>query len=62
MGCSSCPLIHELMKAGKIDLDYLAQYTNAPCWWMNEDRAPKNGLLLRDEDGKPLVIDRAPAS
>ncbi|WP_109465145.1 molybdopterin oxidoreductase family protein [Albibacillus kandeliae] len=51
-------LIHVLMKAGKIDLDYLARYTNAPVL-LNSDRAsPDYGLFLRDEAGKPLVIDR----
>jgi anaerobic selenocysteine-containing dehydrogenase len=46
-------LVHELMKAGKIDLHYLAQYTNAPVLVDSE-----TGLLMRDEDGKELVIDR----
>uniref|UniRef100_UPI0025E66EFA molybdopterin oxidoreductase family protein n=1 Tax=uncultured Shimia sp. TaxID=573152 RepID=UPI0025E66EFA len=46
-------LIHELMKAGKIDLHYLAQYTNAAVLV-----DAKTGLLLRDDDGKQLVIDR----
>ncbi|SFM02314.1 molybdopterin oxidoreductase family protein [Shimia aestuarii] len=46
-------LVHELMRAGKIDLHYLAQYTNAPVLVDGE-----TGLLLRDEDGKQLVIDR----
>lgn len=51
-------LIHCLLKAGKIDPDYLARFTNAPCL-VNEDPAsPQNGLLLRNEDGKPQVIDR----
>ncbi len=51
-------LIHCLLKAGKIDPDYLARFTNAPCL-VNEDPAsPQNGLLLRDEHGKPQVIDR----
>ncbi|MDC0738468.1 molybdopterin oxidoreductase family protein [Cognatishimia sp. SS12] len=45
-------LVHELMKAGKIDLEYLAQYTNAPVL-LDAD----TGLFLRDADGKPLVID-----
>ena len=45
-------LVHELMKAGKIDLEYLAQYTNAPCLIDEE-----TGLLLRDEAGKFLVVD-----
>ncbi|NQY59999.1 molybdopterin oxidoreductase family protein [Cognatishimia sp.] len=46
-------LVHELMKAGKIDLDYLAQFTNAPVL-IDKD----TGLFLRDDDGKPLVMDR----
>ncbi|TKZ19427.1 formate dehydrogenase [Shimia litoralis] len=47
-------LVHELMKAGKIDLHYLTQYTNAPVLVDAE-----TGLFLRDDDDKPLVIDRA---
>ena len=50
-------LIHELMKAGKIDLEYLSRYTNAPAL-INETEGPEKGLLLRDEDGKVLVVDR----
>ncbi len=46
-------LVHELMKAGKIDLHYLAQYTNAPVLIDSE-----TGLFVRDTDGKPVVIDR----
>ena len=51
-------LIHELLRAGKIDLDYLARYTNAPCL-IDETEGEEKGLLLRDELGKPVVIDRA---
>jgi len=52
-------LIHELLKAGKIDLDYLIRYTNAP-FLVNEDpNSPEHGLFMRDDDGKPLVLDRA---
>ncbi len=50
-------LIHVLMKAGKIDLDYLSRYTNAPVL-VNAADGPDKGLFLRDADGKPLVIDR----
>ncbi|MDI3336093.1 molybdopterin oxidoreductase family protein [Defluviimonas aestuarii] len=50
-------LIHELLKAGKIDLDYLARFTNAPCL-VDEAEGPGRGLLLRDKDGKLLVIDK----
>uniref|UniRef100_UPI004053828D molybdopterin-dependent oxidoreductase n=1 Tax=Roseicyclus sp. TaxID=1914329 RepID=UPI004053828D len=52
-------LIHCLLTAGTIDLDYLARYTNAPVL-VNEDPAsPEHGLFLRDDAGKPLVMDRA---
>ncbi|MBM7068945.1 molybdopterin oxidoreductase family protein [Actibacterium sp. 188UL27-1] len=47
-------LVHCLLKAGKIDLHYLAQYTNAPALI-----DPDTGLLVRDNDGKILVADRA---
>jgi anaerobic selenocysteine-containing dehydrogenase len=50
-------LVHELLKSGKVDLDYLIRYTNAPYLVNGEDDA-ENGLLLRDLLGKPLVIDR----
>ena len=46
-------LVHELMKAGRVDVDYLAQFTNAPVL-IDKD----TGLFLRDENDKPLVIDR----
>ncbi|WP_417726508.1 molybdopterin oxidoreductase family protein [Roseovarius sp.] len=51
-------LIHELMQAGKIDLNYLARYTNAPVLVDGDPASPEHGLFLRDADGKPLVIDR----
>jgi anaerobic selenocysteine-containing dehydrogenase len=51
-------LIHELLKAGKIDLHYLAQYTNAPVLLDSDPASESYGLFLRDKDNKPLVIDR----
>ena len=51
-------LVHEVLKAGKIDLDYLARFTNAPCL-VDEREGEDKGLLLRDDLGKPLVVDRA---
>jgi len=51
-------LIHCLMKAGRIDLDYLARFTNASCLVNEDPGSPQNGLLLRDEEGEPQVIDR----
>ncbi len=52
-------LIHVLMMAGKIDLDYLARYTNAPVLVNGDPKSPDYGLLLRDAQGRELVIDRA---
>ncbi|MFL2765203.1 MAG: molybdopterin oxidoreductase family protein [Paracoccaceae bacterium] len=46
-------LINVLIKAGKIDLEYLAKYTNAPVFL-----DPESGLFLKDENDKPLVKDR----
>jgi anaerobic selenocysteine-containing dehydrogenase len=51
-------IVHCLMKAGKIDLHYLAQYTNAPVLVNCDPQSPDFGLLLRDDAGKEQVIDR----
>jgi anaerobic selenocysteine-containing dehydrogenase len=51
-------LVHELMRAGKIDLDYLARHTHAPVLVNADTKSHEHGLFLRDEDVKPLVIDR----
>ncbi len=50
-------LVHELLKAGSVDLDYLIRYTNAP-FLVNAAEGPEKGLFLRDDAGKPLVRDR----
>jgi len=52
-------LIHVLLKAGKVDLDYLARYTNAPVLVNADPKSPEHGLFLRNDAGKVLVIDRA---
>ena len=49
-------LIHELLRAGRIDLAYLARYTNAPFLVRGDGDA--RGLFLRDAAGKPLIRDR----
>jgi anaerobic selenocysteine-containing dehydrogenase len=51
-------LVHCLLKAGRIDLDYLARWTNAPVLLDCDPKSPEYGLFLRDEAGKPLVVDR----
>lgn len=52
-------IVHELLRAGKIDLDYLVRYTNAP-WLVIRDPGTKDhGLFARGEDGEALIWDRA---
>ena len=51
-------MIHCLMKAGKMDLNYLAQYTDAAVLINGDEASPEYGLKLRDKAGKELVIDR----
>lgn len=51
-------IIHCLLTAGKIDLDYLARYTNAPVLVNEDPSSPDHGLFLRDANGKLLVMDR----
>ena len=58
-------LAHELLRAGKVDLDYLASFTNAHQLVIEEPGAPDDGLFLRDDAGNPISWDRvadAPAS
>ncbi|GAA4221457.1 anaerobic selenocysteine-containing dehydrogenase [Sagittula marina] len=52
-------LIHCLMKAGQIDLDYLTRYTDAPLLLDGDPKSDTYGLLLRDAEGRAQVIDRA---
>ncbi|SEW30683.1 Anaerobic selenocysteine-containing dehydrogenase [Cognatiyoonia koreensis] len=52
-------MIHCLMKAGKIDLDYLARFTNASVLINEDPKSDQRGQFLRDDQGQPLVIDRA---
>jgi anaerobic selenocysteine-containing dehydrogenase len=51
-------LIHELLKADKVDLDYLARYTNAGWLVIQAPGAADDGLFARDETGAPLVLHR----
>ena len=51
-------LIRELMRAGKIDIEYLARYTNAPWLVIRNPGKANDGLFLRDDAGTPMVLDR----
>ena len=50
-------LIHCLLEAGKVDLDYLARWTNAPLL-VNGAEGPEKGLILKNAESQPFVIDR----
>jgi anaerobic selenocysteine-containing dehydrogenase len=51
-------LIHCLLGAGKVDVDYLVRYTNAPWLVIDAPGAADHGLFPRGADGHPLVRDR----
>ncbi|MGN6771387.1 MAG: molybdopterin oxidoreductase family protein [Rhizobiaceae bacterium] len=50
-------IVHLLLKAHKIDLDYLIRYSNAPWLVIDEPGTADHGLFARDEEGKPLVFE-----
>jgi anaerobic selenocysteine-containing dehydrogenase len=52
-------LVHELLRAGKVDLYHLARYTNAPWLVIEDPGAADHGLCARDHKGTPLIWDRA---
>ena len=58
-------LVHELLKAGRIDLDYLARYTNAHVLVIQQPGAADDGLFARDVEGRILLawdkVTNAPA-
>ena len=51
-------LVHTLLRAGKIDLAYLARYTNAGWLVRQAPNTSRDGLFIRDHEGIPLVWDR----
>jgi len=52
-------LIHELLAAGRIDLDYLARYTNAGYLVIEDEAGAEDGLFARGEGGSPLWLDQS---
>ncbi|HEV7255515.1 MAG TPA: molybdopterin oxidoreductase family protein [Mesorhizobium sp.] len=50
-------LVHELLKARRIDVDYLSRYSNAPWLVLDAPGTAGHGLFARDDAGKPLVFD-----
>ncbi len=51
-------LIHELLKADRVDFDYLVRYTNAPWLVIQDEGAADDGLFARDRSDKPLCFDK----
>jgi sulfite dehydrogenase (quinone) subunit SoeA len=52
-------LIHELLKADKVDLEYLVRYTNAAWLVIQAPGEARDGLFARNADGHPLVLSGA---
>ncbi len=52
-------LIHELLRADRVDGEFLVRYTNAPWLVVRNPGAADDGLFARDAEGKPLAWDRA---
>lgn len=50
-------VVHELLKARKIDVDYLVRYSNAPWLVIDAPGTAEHGLFARDADGKALVFE-----
>ncbi|MEL6601314.1 MAG: molybdopterin-dependent oxidoreductase, partial [Pseudomonadota bacterium] len=50
-------MVHELLRTGHVDVDYLRRWSNAP-WLINQEPGENFGLFMRDADGKALVWDR----
>jgi anaerobic selenocysteine-containing dehydrogenase len=52
-------LVHELLRAGLVDVDYLIRYTNAPWLVIQNPGGADDGRFLRADDGQALCWDRA---
>ncbi len=50
-------VVHELLKARKIDVDYLMRYSNAPWLVIDAPGTAEHGLFARDADGKPMIYE-----
>jgi sulfite dehydrogenase (quinone) subunit SoeA len=51
-------LVHELLRQDKVDLDFLARYSNAPWLVVRNPGGADDGLFARGDNGKPLAWDR----
>ncbi|MDE2791665.1 MAG: molybdopterin oxidoreductase family protein [Paracoccaceae bacterium] len=51
-------IVHLLLKSGRIDLEYLAQFTNAAFLVDAGAESETRGLFLRDGEERELILDR----
>ncbi len=58
-GLFAFALIHELLKAEKVDWQFLVRYTNSPWLVIQDPTAADDGLFARDSDGNPMCCDAA---
>ena len=49
-------LVHELLRTGHVDVEYLSRWSNAG-WLVDRTPGANFGLFIRDADGKPQVLD-----
>lgn len=61
-GLFAFALIHELLKADRIDLDYLVRYANAHWLVVRNPGGADDGLFARDGEGRVLCWARDPRS
>jgi anaerobic selenocysteine-containing dehydrogenase len=52
-------IVHELLKAEKVDLDYLGRMTDAAWLVVDSSGSADHGLYARDGEGRPLAFDEA---
>jgi sulfite dehydrogenase (quinone) subunit SoeA len=52
-------LIHELLRADKVDFGYLGRYSNAAWLVIQAPGTSDDGLFARNDAGEPLVLDRS---
>ncbi|MBD0416413.1 molybdopterin oxidoreductase family protein [Oryzicola mucosus] len=50
-------VVHELLKARRIDVDYLVRYSNAPWLVIDAPGEADHGLFARDGDGNALIYE-----
>jgi anaerobic selenocysteine-containing dehydrogenase len=50
-------VVHELLTARKIDVDYLMRYSNAPWLVVDAPGTPEHGLFARDVEGRALLYE-----